>query len=87
MAQSRAQHPADQEPDCTCEQVVVDLFDPRGCEFHNPRSAWNQEQRAVRRILADYLAAEVRVREAFTAYVRAAQECLEARERVGGLRA
>ena len=84
MTQSTERHPADQEPDCTCTQVDVDLFDPRSCEFHNPRSSWNQEQRAEARILADFLSAEARVREAFTSYVRAAQECMEARERVEG---
>ena len=35
------------EPECTCQQTDVDLFDPRGCELHNESSSWNVEYRAV----------------------------------------
>lgn len=27
------------EPECTCEQTDVDLFDARGCELHNQATA------------------------------------------------
>jgi hypothetical protein len=35
------------EPECTCTQTDVDLFDACGCEFHEPTSAWNRLFRAV----------------------------------------
>ena len=37
----------DQEPDCECRQTDVDIFDPRGCEYHDSRSEWNVRLRAV----------------------------------------
>ena len=35
------------EPECECTQTDVDLFDSRGCEFHDSRSHWNAQHRAV----------------------------------------
>ena len=39
-----------QAPDCECRQTDVDLFDPLGCQFHDPSSAWNVRLRAVKTI-------------------------------------
>ncbi len=36
-----------QEPECECSQTDVDLFDPRGCEYHDSASLWNVRRRAV----------------------------------------
>ena len=36
-----------QEPECECSQTDVDLYDPRGCEYHDPASPWNVRRRAV----------------------------------------
>ena len=36
-----------QEPECECAQTDVDLFDPRGCEYHDSTSPWNVRLRAV----------------------------------------
>ena len=36
-----------QEPECECSQTDVDLFDPRGCEYHDSTSPWNVRRRAV----------------------------------------
>jgi len=30
------------EPECTCTQTDVDLFDARGCDFHSDRSDYNR---------------------------------------------
>jgi hypothetical protein len=30
-----------QEPECECRQTDADMFDARGCEFHDPTSPWN----------------------------------------------
>ena len=35
------------EPECTCEQTDVDLFDARGCEYHDADSSWNIACRAL----------------------------------------
>jgi hypothetical protein len=35
------------EPECECRQTDVDLFDARGCEFHDPDSRWNVAQRGI----------------------------------------
>ena len=37
----------DHEPECSCRQIDVDLFDARGCELHDLESAWNMTLRAV----------------------------------------
>lgn len=37
----------DQEPECTCHQTDVDLFDARGCDAHDSNSPWNVKQRAL----------------------------------------
>ena len=37
----------DDEPECGCTQSDADIFDPRGCEYHDSRSAWNVRRRAV----------------------------------------
>lgn len=37
-----------QEPECECAQTDVDLFDPRGCEYHDSMSPWNVRLRAVK---------------------------------------
>ena len=37
----------DREPLCTCIQTDVDLFEPLGCELHDPSSEWNQRRRSV----------------------------------------
>jgi hypothetical protein len=37
----------DHEPECECRQIDVDLFDSRGCEFHDPLSSWNVRKRAL----------------------------------------
>jgi hypothetical protein len=34
------------EPECSCRQTDVDRFDARGCELHDPSSAWNTAIRA-----------------------------------------
>jgi hypothetical protein len=36
-----------QEPECECSQTDVDLFDQRGCEYHDSTSPWNMRLRAV----------------------------------------
>ena len=36
-----------QEPECECRQSDVDMFDAKGCEFHNPSSPWNVRLRAL----------------------------------------
>jgi hypothetical protein len=36
-----------QEPACECAHTDVDLFDPRGCEYHDQSSPWNVRLRAV----------------------------------------
>jgi hypothetical protein len=36
-----------QEPECECRQTDVDLFDSRGCEYHDSNSPWNVRLRAV----------------------------------------
>jgi hypothetical protein len=36
-----------QEPECECRQTDADMFDARGCEFHDPASPWNVRLRAV----------------------------------------
>jgi hypothetical protein len=36
-----------QEPECECAQTDVDLFDRRGCEYHDSASPWNIRLRAV----------------------------------------
>ncbi len=38
---------ANSEPDCTCHQSDVDLFDPSGCEYHDSESNWNMARRAA----------------------------------------
>ena len=35
------------EPECECYVGGGDLFDPRGCPFHDPMSPWNVRLRAV----------------------------------------
>src|SRR6266542_4392976 len=35
------------EAPCTCRQSDADLFDARGCDFHDPNSPWNVRMRAV----------------------------------------
>lgn len=35
------------EPECTCRHTGADLFDPAGCEAHDPNSYWNVRLRAV----------------------------------------
>ena len=35
------------EPECECRQTDVDMFEPRGCPFHDSRSPWNVRRRAV----------------------------------------
>ena len=35
------------EPDCSCMQRDVDLFDAHGCEFHDPASGWNELRRSI----------------------------------------
>lgn len=42
-----------QEPDCTCRQTDVDIFDARGCEFHDRASRWNVRRRAVTAVQQD----------------------------------
>jgi hypothetical protein len=37
-----------QEPECECSQTDVDLYDPRGCEYHDPASPWNVRLREVK---------------------------------------
>ncbi len=37
----------DQEPECTCHQTDVDLFDCRGCDAHDSNSPWNVRVRAL----------------------------------------
>jgi hypothetical protein len=36
-----------QEPECECAQTDVDLFDPRGCEYHDSMSPRNVRLRAM----------------------------------------
>jgi hypothetical protein len=36
-----------EEPECTCTQTDVDMFNPFTCEYHNDRSRWNARLRAV----------------------------------------
>jgi hypothetical protein len=36
-----------EEPECSCTQSDVDMFDARGCELHDSRSKWNRRRRAV----------------------------------------
>jgi hypothetical protein len=35
------------EPECECSQTDADLFDPRGCPYHDAMSPWNVRLRAV----------------------------------------
>jgi hypothetical protein len=35
------------EPECSCRQTDVDMFDPRGCPYHDAMSPWNVRLRAV----------------------------------------
>jgi hypothetical protein len=35
------------EPECECSQTDVDVFDPRGCPYHDSLSPWNVRRRAV----------------------------------------
>jgi hypothetical protein len=35
------------EPECECTQTDVDVFDPRGCPYHDSHSPWNVRRRAV----------------------------------------
>jgi hypothetical protein len=35
------------EPECECRQTDVDMFEARGCPFHDPLSPWNVRHRAV----------------------------------------
>lgn len=35
------------EPECTCAQTDVDLFDSCGCELHDSRSPWNALRRSL----------------------------------------
>ncbi len=37
----------DQEPECSCQQTDVDLFDARGCDAHDSNSPWNVRMRAL----------------------------------------
>ena len=39
------------EPECNCTRVDVDLYDPRGCEFHDDDSDWNRRQKRIDRAL------------------------------------
>ena len=36
-----------EEPECTCSQSDVDLFDARGCELHDDASRWNRIRRSI----------------------------------------
>ena len=35
------------EPQCSCHQTDVDLFDAAGCDVHDSNSPWNVRLRAV----------------------------------------
>ncbi len=37
----------EQEPECSCHQTDVDLFDARGCDAHDSNSPWNVRMRAL----------------------------------------
>ncbi len=50
LRRSREDEP---EPECTCHQTDVDLFDARGCELHDSRSGWNYRQEQLRLITED----------------------------------
>jgi hypothetical protein len=41
------------EPECTCEQTNVDVFDPRGCDLCYSQSSWNREMRRLEGELED----------------------------------
>ncbi len=42
-ALKRDSDPRNDEPECTCTRVDVDLYDARGCELCDPQSGWNRE--------------------------------------------
>ena len=35
------------EPECECRQTDADMFDPRGCPYHDAMSPWNVRLRAL----------------------------------------